>query len=350
MGTIYVNSTTGNDSTGNGSFSSPFASVGKANSVAVSLDTISIAGGMAYLSTTSTPNVSGGVLILKSGITYLGTGPTPPILRASGITNCNLVALDNPGEQVQFQNIDIDCNNLSGVRGFITLGGSSRFSILKNLRFYNCVATESVVGGTDLKFIRCLYKNNTGQIAFKANGADSYLCVAVGNASWGFFGTGRYSRCFSLNNQIGFYFNNSQGEVENCLAHGNSGSAFQNDGGSGRMQAVRNSIAWGNGGWAIQTQNNDLTNIIRFAHGNNTSGFKNATTRGDVDAVPLSVNPFVNSSAVINTVDDAITNFALNDAIEGGLLCRGSAEPAGLDIGAIQSVASSGVGRRTIKL
>ena len=309
MATIYV-ATTGNDSTGDGSVGNPYASPGKAASVAGSGDTIYVKSGT-YTLTTSTPGAEGPVLLPSDGQCLLeGYSTTPgdlgtaPVISSGSVFGLSyLVKTQENFSNLKQLVVNIALSGNNSGDGFVD-GGS--------------------YGAT---FWRCSASGFTNGYGFNgANQSIVSLCVAIGCAA-GFYAGGLCVGCVALNSINNAYyvpsmcvnciayagsscgFTLAQGSCVNCISYANSGDGFLSIYDIGLIQDC---VAYGNGGYGINSNYTD-NQIINFAAGNNTSGATNGSTLRDLGAISLTADPFVDAPG---------GNFNLNTASGGGALLR----------------------------
>jgi hypothetical protein len=350
MATIYVNSTTGNDTTGTGAAGAPFASPGKAASVAVSNDVIEIASGT-YLITTTTKNVPGGRVSPASGVIMRGVGPTRPILRASGVSSFTILSSPNPSEKILFEFLELDGDGLSNVHGYMSEGGSVKFTQIIDCVFRN-LSKAVAEAQTDTSIVRCFATNCTGSETFVTNANATYVdCVSYNNGGSGFGGPNgqsRFVRCIaSHNGGSGFQFNNNNNGISvNCVSYKNAVHGFSSEGGSALGQVLLDGIGYGNTHWGLATESNNISTTLGLATGSNGSGAYNSnSTKGILkNHIALSADPFTDGDRVLTSVEDAHEAFSLNNVSGGGALLRGAGYLSHLDMGAVQSESGSGSG------
>lgn len=348
MGTVYV-SPAGNDTTGTGAIGSPFASPGKAASVAVSGDVISIASGT-YLITTTTKNVPEGRVSPASGVIVRGTGATRPVLRAAGTSSFTIITSPNPSENQLIRFIELDGNGASNVYGYASEGGSIKYVSLFDIVFrdLNRAIAETQA---DTSITRCFATLCRDASTFTTNAQATYInCVAYNNAGSGFGGangSGRLIRCIAAKNGgSGFQFNNQNGISVNCVAYKNNENGFSSEGGGALGQVLANGIAYGNTLRGFYAESNTINVVEGLATGANIAGSHTPSTPSGIFTSPilLTENPFVNPDMAITSIEDAQAAFALNNNAGGGALLRGAGFPAYLDLGAIQHQDAGGGG------
>jgi len=94
--TIYYVSTSGNDSTGNGSISKPYATIGKAIMIAVNGDVIEVAAG----------TYTGNIIVNKS-VTLLGQDKTTTIIQPSTTTATATVQITDGASGTIIKNLTV---------------------------------------------------------------------------------------------------------------------------------------------------------------------------------------------------------------------------------------------------
>ena len=321
MAQYYV-ATTGNDTTGDGSSGNPYASPGKAASVATaSGDLIWLKAGT-YTLSTSTVNAAGGPVSLAQGVKLEGYQTTPgdqaarPVISAGAIGSVSLVKMvaSFNVRPCALVNIELNGNSQASVRGLDCSG----ISYVVNV--YQCIARNCTNGG--------FTGNINCQIAQCAAvgcniGFDTWLsangCTAQACTSDGFSNVKAVVFCRSSGNGgNGFNFVGTVGWLAtNCTAHGNTSHGFS---ASFDIGAIISCVSTSNSGWgySIGAANCGLT-FINSAYRNNTLGGIRYTITNPVNAIALSADPYTSAAG---------NNFALNNATGGGASLRGIAATA----------------------
>lgn len=354
MSDYYV-ATTGNDTTGDGSSGNPYASLGKAVTVAQA----GAAGWNIYIKTGSysvtstTANANGGVISLTQNgteaalnrilayTTTPGDGGTA-ILSASGISSCTMIACT--AHRTCVDGVEVNGNSLTSIRGFNSTSGYT-------LRLRNCIARNCTnygfnVGGPFLFRCQAIGCSDRGYQVL----APSILFGCAASACSGFglvFNAGSKGvSCVSYShtgaNGYGFYINNGDSaELVGCTAYGCSKSGFIFGGTNNYDSDFINCLSYGNTTYGFEAgaarAANALTNC---AAGGNTSGNLHANLSGANSVTALTGDPFT---------DAASGDFSLNNTAGAGADCRAAGiGPAGqtsyIDIGAVQHQDSGGGG------
>lgn len=372
MSYIYV-STTGNDTTGDGSAGNPYATPGKAGSVMAGGDVLRIRAGT-YNAPTNTSNVAGGYLTPPAGsagapTVVEGYNSTPgdlddvndwsnsPVLRATGTINW---LINIPNNYVFTRNISINGNALATYG--LNAGGTNL--VLANLKSAGAGNTGFNVasGGAAISFFRCLASGTVTGFGLNGYVVDLADCIATGNTAAGFNASNNYvvtfSRCIAHANAggstDGFTLTGNVwgSRLSACVSYNNGrdGVRFA-DAGSAAAASVLNCILAQNGGYGL---NSAVTNwsagpcptFDRNGFYSNTSGARNQLPAGTND-VTCSGNPFTNAAA---------GDFSLNATAGAGAALRAAGfpgvMPGGLttgyaDIGAAQHQDAGGGGTTT---
>lgn len=147
--TIYV-ATTGNDTTGNGSAETPYATITKAISVATAnVDTISVAGGTYNAEKINGTAANGYLFIDKAGLTFTATGAV--IVTVSNAAAGRVARITNGSNNTTF--------NASG-------SGSWTFDGLRSDASYCATAMEINATATPNTFEHCTFKRATTLLNF----------------------------------------------------------------------------------------------------------------------------------------------------------------------------------------
>lgn len=351
MATYYV-ATTGNDTTGDGSSGNPYASPGKAATVAtIDGDKIFVKLGT-YTLTTTTPGAAGPV-VLAAGVAVLLEGYETTIgdLGAAPVIDCGaqteIVAVKTQGAfstgMQQVVNIKVDGQGGAGNAGFFA---NPTYCDV----FYRCIAYDCPVGfdssnATGYYAIQC--QAELCGIGFTAGSSPSsgmiqfYACVARDCTAGGFdiyanspVG-GYFIRCVSVGNGgDGFKF--GYGAVAfGCTAYNNTGDGF--DSTYTEMTSLSDCVSYGNGGYGFNLDVAE-TPLVNCFGGSNSSGncdktlFRSSITN-------LTADPFASES-----------DLRPNSTAGGGAVLRAAGlVPIGQsggnnDIGAVQHADPAGGG------
>ncbi len=236
MATYHV-ATTGNDSTGDGSIGNPYATPGKAASVATTtLDKINLKTGT-YTITTSTPG-AGGPVVLSSGkeITIEGYAVTPgdrgtpPVISAGSVGSISIISATGSFNTTaqRIINVTVDGNSQSGVVGFSLTGGSYPHAEVA----YLCNAQNCVTGfNCDVSALSNSCKATSCTTAGFSGPATYHGCEAVSCGTYGFnVMSGVCVKCIARGGTgIGFDWSGTTiiGGPMYCTARGNSGDGFK---------------------------------------------------------------------------------------------------------------------------
>ena len=316
-----------------GALSSP----GQAAASVVAGNTIYIKNGT-YTLSTSTSNVSGGVLNIALASIWEGYGTTrgdlisPFTFIAGAVTNVTIWALSSTNSSLR--NAILDGNSGSGNRG-CSISGIGYLLTLKNCpnrgastgsgTLIRCLVTNCGTFGLVASIIiRCEAYANTGPgIANAGNTNDSITdCLSYGNTGGTTDGFQLFTSCM----------------VTNCVAYGNGRDGFRMT--ASQSQPMLNCIAEGNTGFGFSgggsvRANSFLLNCVGY---NNTGGNVDTTnlTGLNIGFVTLTGSPFTNAAG---------NDFSLNNTGGAGASCRAGGYPGTfprgistgyLDIGAVQ--------------
>jgi hypothetical protein len=300
-----------------------------------------------YTITSTTANVSGGLVSLPSQIMLLVEGynstrgdlGTPPEINAG--TQTSFIIFTSNGYYSNRQqfiiNIKVNGNNKTGVVG-INSNNAYRDKL------FRCVAVNCPGNGIVGTFDAAECVASSCAIGFSAGGTSTITgCVSYSNTSHGFGGGSSattFINCLTYSNSgDGFNVGNYQQTFINCTSHNNSGDGF--DFGNYGMNAAINCLATNNGGWGFNLPYTD--NFMLNCGGRNN-------TSGNVDTSP---SPLINPRFVTLTADPyqnaAGSDFRLNSTSGGGTALKGQGaaiqgQTDYRDIGAVQTTPGSGGG------
>lgn len=368
MATINV-STTGSDTTGDGSAGNPYASPGKAAGVAVAGDTISVAAGT-YTLTTATANVAGGPVDLgqtnEDLLTRLVAADpaNPPVLKVgAGASGTSVVKISgNPGA-AEVLDIWVDANGQSAVTGFEVVNGYSANFVRCRAIGPTAYGFKGKGNGQGSRCRECVVWGASGAAAF-ASFTDATDCAALAGTCPGFLadtgGTPNHSRCVSANNtgasSTGFEVSGGLGipaQFHACVAYGNGSDGFK-FGAYSRCAGAGNCVAHGNGGYGFNANatGSKAVRLRNCAGAANTSGNTNLFAAGQSDGfVDLTGNPYdpaliaaLTSGSSLDSIFAAFAPLATG----GGAQLRAAGYPAYLDIGVVQHQDAGGGGGATI--
>lgn len=343
MASYYV-TTTGNDTTGDGSSGNPWATPGKAGGSLAVDDILYIAEGT-YTITSSTANISGGRLALPANVAchVIGhaTGDTTdlsatPVISAGAITGISIISLDGADGEVQtIINIKVDGAKGTSNIGFNGTGASQEYCI-------KCEAINCPIQGFDaVTAIACKSSYTTTKTGAGFNLCRMELCWAdhhedgTTNATGVSIARTVFSNCIDGVDAAGNY----RTCFTNCVAYNCVNSGFQNrNTATIASSSYINCIAYENGlyGWDFNVLSG--CGLVNCASGENTSGRTDGNEAYDIGAVTLTADPFTNATG---------GDFSLNNTAGGGALCRQLGigilgQTPGPSIGAVEFAISGG--------
>lgn len=350
MPTYYV-STTGNDTTGDGSEANPWASPGRAAGGIVTDDEVRILAGD-YSIGGGTANTAGNRVDSSVRARWVGVpdgNGNPPrlVAAASSITLFRLSGAS--ARAVSIEAYRDPAGGLTSVKGFQFSGTQCRgvglrASYLNNMGVdlvgAGCVLLDSLVDGCS---------GSSGVIAssaFTANGCVVSGCVARNPGTIGIAASGywRIDRCVVTGaGNHAFLVNTSSSAtiLAACVARGATTSGFS----IASQSAIINCVAASCGGYGFDLNGSTFGHLMRAcAVWNNTSGAINnpGTISSNEGFVTLTESPFVDAAGL---------DFSLNSAAGGGALLKGAGWPQSFpglvgtsypDIGAYQSQSGGG--------
>lgn len=356
---------------GTGTLGGALASPGIAASFAVAGNTAFLKSGTSYTISSSTPNISNGLVSPVNG----GSG-TSPTNWVGYSTNRTLINTDSPA--IIIASTGLSNNYLFGTQ------------LLNYVSSYNIIfdgASKTGVGGAGCRlgsrFERCVFRNCTFSAGLiMGNGASTAInCSATGNSVPSFLVpiAGFLDTCEAYSNTAVAFSDNGGSYMicVNCLAYGNTGASSHGFLAS-QGSFLKFCVAYANGGDGFHCSNANSGSFLHdscLSEGNTgvaffTSGapqnqiFKNCgayNNTGGIFTSGSTPKTQCNTGFIINTtgsffVNAASSNFALNNTANQGALARAAGYPAlyprGLtaayyDSGAAQSQASTGGGMIT---
>lgn len=289
MATYYV-STTGSDTTGDGSEGNPWASPGYASGQIASDDEIIIDEGT-YSITVNTDNVAGGKVAPTVSCRIVGVN-APVLLVTSGITGM-IVRSTTSNARFEFRGLVVDGDNLN-VTGISTANDTNSLAA-------ECMAIRCNLGfrGT---IYRCLAVNCVAGYGAGNAVGDYFMCVADG-CDIGFDRPSTVHGCRAIG--CGFGFSNTS---SNALLVGSDLLAYDCDTGfrntSNRRTLLSGVLA------ASCTTSFNIGVGVTIIH--NVAIWDSGGTHPD-GVIDLAADPFENAST---------RNFNLNDVEGGGALLR----------------------------
>lgn len=285
MATYHVSPALGNDTTGDGTIVAPWATIGKASTIAVAGDIVKLraAGGI-------DENPAGSATLINTN-----NGTTTAQIRYVGVNS----SWEEDGSMYT-----ISGANRNAGQSILSLGALSVHNHFKNIKFTNakgssiaqngaanrpqifenCIFTNSAAGaftatyGYGVVLIRCILENSLFG-AYRASYTRFYFCTIRNNTQYGiseYHGDVLYHGCIFHNNGtngIWYEVGGNHSVVSNCVFNGNGLDGIFYGGGAAR-HTILGSRFTNNGRFGINFFNS--TNINAFVIGNffdnNTSG------------------------------------------------------------------------------
>jgi hypothetical protein len=360
LATYYVDAVAGNNTTGDGSSGNPWQTIDRAVTTAV-------AGDLAYIKASATYAITAAITLAASGsaaaggITFEGYTTTPgdggratlmcgtdansvDIFNLNGkslITFRNLslihmasttrghgfAAKTGHSSYITIENCLIDgCNN--GIYAQDASDWSINQLVATNTEIKNCTSHGAGISGNFNRFVNCPIHGNTGDGIRTFVVPSGTLILDVSD-----------SRIYG--NAVGVNAARDQPTIlslKNCTVYGNSSHGVSSGVTTSNQFVLnlRNNILFLNGGYGIACAKapDTLTNRKNAYGGPNTSGDRSNLAAGTGD-VSLTGDPFNGAGA---------GDFSLNDNSGAGHECRGTGDPAYLDIGGLQHQDSGGGG------
>lgn len=312
MATYYVKTTGngGDDSTGDGSELTPWATPGYAASQMGDGDTCYVQSGT-YTLTTTTPGASGPVAFTSNyAAAMFGYETTAgdncpngnrPEINGGAVSfgsATGIIALDGSVNKTQIVgNIRIDGNSATNSLGID--GSSSVFDAA-----FNCVVTGTASYGYDfLNAVYC-FADQCGTHGY--NNCNTFYCRAYLNGNNGFINDEVAAHCVSYRNGVSGF----QGygcEWINCSAYDNDANDFYHQ----RNNYAVNCISSNAGTYAFNCSTHGW--VVNCAYYNPTSGHGTANSPFVENLIALTAEPFVSPTT---------GDFRLNLADGGGADCR----------------------------
>lgn len=342
MADIFV-STSGSDTTGDGSSGNPYATPGKAMGVSSSGDRVCVKSGT-YAITGTTPNVAGGPVDVLTGRRLEGYAVTPgdlgtaPTITAGAQISTYLVRYTNTYNST----VAIVCNiNVDG------LGNSTITGFLDNCNHVRAV-------------VMCTASNCT--IGFNLTGIEGVSTWAVGcraiSCGKGFYALGRATHCVACwakdctthgfhlagghcvaciasGTTAGYGFQGSYGDVfTNCVADRCSSHGFYFT--EHNIHLFANCVATNNGGYGFSVPFANYPAVKCGGYNNASGNFSNAPTA--LSPITLTADPWTST-----------TDFKPNATAGGGAVLRAAGfgvfgQTGYGDIGAVQHQDAGGGG------
>lgn len=326
--TIYYVTTSGSDSNNGLTEGTAFATPGYAAGQARTTGDIVYVKEGTYNLTTTTANVSGGVLSIARAVRFEGYKTTIQDRAANPVISFSGMSLSSILNGVVLENGAFDF--LSSVIVNITIDGTNNSSYVYGIN----VGSNYNAGAYYCKAINCKFGfagtgNNGGVTACEATGCDNgfynvrCLSCFADSCSIGFYGdqgggangSMDFIGCVSSNNTShGFYARNQEHVADSCTAYANGGHGFL---GHFDNQHVTRSLSVGNAqaGFALVAgANNGAEKLWYCADYNNTSGrLKTGNTNHDFNPIVLTADPFVSAST---------GDFRINNVTGGGAKLR----------------------------
>lgn len=353
MATYYV-ATTGNDTTGNGTSGTPWATIGKAAGTGLaSGDIVEIAPGTYTLTATVTPVGTGSG---TEWVTFRGAAGSLPIITSAtnGVDLFTLSSSTTNGFYFKFQNLKL--THTASTRGYGIVGASYATNALMvvdcvfdgvssatwhgynvyDQHFYRCAILNTTSNAFSRRWNvwvdRCFIYNCNGGIYDDAGNYPGYISNSV-IAACGSYGVS-WGNTTNYDNPL-YLYNTT------IANHTGDGVVINSGNGNSRIPilSAAGNIFYGNGGYGLHLYKSPTAaNLYQWgynAFGANTSGaYLNLSDPGT--NITLTANPFVNGSS---------GNFALNTTAGGGAAARAANFPGAfggglttgyLDLGAVQ--------------
>lgn len=362
MADFYV-STTGNDTTGDGSVGNPYATPGKGLAVAIAAGSpwrVLVKAGT-YNVTSTTANIAAGRLdftqtgarnawnVMLGYTTTVGDGGRFVLALGAGL-NTTVVTMNNANSYNELRNFEITGNSTAGAAAMAIQGRSNRCQNFKVSGFSgggahlvevrnNAIIRDFEISG-GATGASCALKIDTST-AFVSNGDvhgnagrgvqldSNALCVMERVRSYGHTGANGY----------GFYHNAIESIFLRCTAWGNAKSNWFLGGANATMVCIEcGSVNSTEYGWDNLSAL-DAVVLVRCHSHNNTSGAYPAAPNTLVDHQALSGAPYT---------DPANGDFRPNNTAGAGASIRGINAPSFLgfasypDSGSMQHLESAG--------
>ena len=329
--TIYVNYSTGNDLSGNGTSGNPYKTFHKAYTSSSANDTINLTGTFTWTNTDETGDATTSGYTISKSLTIIGQTAASTIIQASSTVytaNCRIFSISGSGTTVTIQNLTIRYGYMSNADyepSAIDMGSGSVLTILNTILDLNANNGRFSSGAIEVngtgKFImrNSVMSNNNGVVAQQT----------VGGSWYGYTGA------------IDMYGTNTGNEITNTTFFANgaqyNGAIYMSA--SGGKLTITNSTFIGNKGitssadilaWSgiVYLANNifaqkasGATNSLQkgsgsFTDGGNniietqtSAGFTNGVN-GNLVGVQASLN--IASSLATNSATTTITTLALS--------------------------------------
>ena len=327
MATTWYVATTGNDSTGSGTSGAPYATIGKAVSVAASGDTIAVKSGTYTI--TSNISLTQASLLIQGYQTTPGDGGTKPLVTTATDTTDIFRTSSNGGVQI-WDNLSISNTASIRLNGILQLSnnGPTLWWVVRNCildGFITALNSDNIGSHFKLGNIAVIHteiKNCTtsGVVADTGNIyiSGSYLhnnAVHVTNpGSSSGTNSNTFTRTiFAASTGDGITLNGAV-LMSNCVVANNTGKglAVAN---TSPFVLLYNDIFYGNT-WGVYMSGaystGNMESSRNNAWGSNSSGNGSNWTLSASD-ITLTANPFTNAGA---------GDFSLNSTAGGGAACK----------------------------
>lgn len=357
MTTYYV-TTSGSDSNNGLTEGTAFATPGYAASQARTTGDVVYVKEGTYNFTTTSQNVSGGLLSIARGVRFEGYKTTPQDRLANPVLSFSLLTLSSSVYGVVLEtggfdsleplvvSLTVDGSNNSSLASGFSIGSAynagSYYCKAVNC-YYGFIGTGNYGGATSCESSNCTFgfRDLRCLSCYASSCVDGFYVYSINGGDKSFIG------CVSANNTaMGFYARNQSHIADSCTAYGNGSDGFfmyYDSQQLARCLSVSNSGY----GFALTAGSNAGAEKLWYcADYNNASGrLKTGNTNYDFNPISLSSDPFVLASS---------GDFRLNNNAGGGEDLRHvqTTEIVGFnncfDIGAIDAVVTAGGGGATV--
>lgn len=354
MALRYVRTSGGSDTNGGTSVADGWATLEKASSSVSAGDTILLcvmSTGETFSSETDTVvlDVAGGAgtVIVWSGANSSGdvdgtiaVFDFTSVMLTQVVTESAVAIHVNANNQI-FRYISIenaaDATATNGASGWSTTSSG-----ITQIAWHKCKAVNNSGDGFETlgqssTFIECVADGNGSGAPLGQNGGFKtsnksgqifYGCVSKNNAGFG-FDDGSASNiiyCISYNNGNDGFLNPLA--IINCVSYNNGGDGITSST-TDSFYSIINCISVSNAGYGYDGNDIGSSNNIEPKFAANNAFYNNATgvTRGDPVLGASVENGIITNTIILTTdpfIDAANGNFELNNALGGGVLCKGA--------------------------
>jgi len=346
--TAYYVTTSGSDSNNGLTEGTAFATPGYAASQARTLGDVVYVKEGTYNFTTTSQNVSGGLLSIAKGVRFEGYKTTPQDRLANPVLSFSLLTLSSSVYGVVLEtggfdsleplvvSLTVDGSNNSSLASGFSIGSAynagSYYCKAANC-YYGFIGTGNYGGATACESSNCTFGfyNLRCLSCYASSCVNGFYVYAINGGDKSFIG------CISANNTgMGFYARNQSHIADSCTAYGNGSNGFFMYYDSQQLTRCLSVSNSGYGFALLAGSNAGAEKLWYCADYNNASGrLKTGNTNYDFNPISLSSDPFVLASS---------GDFRLNNNAGGGEDLRHvqTTEIVGFnncfDIGAIDAV------------